>query len=194
MLSSEYVTIDNPLKDESPVTGIYLLNYNLFIYGAGSWFRYDMRGNFEEEFNVRNVEKSEWPILCTSSHILLELKRYNKFFVAMEFDNKEEYRIIFWKNNLEDEKMLFLYHNNEGGDFEMKGFRGAMITNTNKDVLYCCANENDYTVSKFIRNDSEKVWEFVQDLPKLDDEAEAMLQLKLGSQDTILYGTNVSNV
>ncbi|XP_049825029.1 NACHT and WD repeat domain-containing protein 2 [Aethina tumida] len=171
MLSSEYVTIDNPLTDESPVIGIYLLNYNLFIYGAGSWFRYDMRGNFEEEFNVRNVDKSEWPIL------------------SMEFDNKEEYRIIFWKNSLEDEKMLFLYHNNAGGDFEMKSFRGAMITNANKDVLYCCANENDYTVSKFIRNDSEKVWEFVEDLPKLDDEAEAMLQLKLGSQDTILYGT-----
>lgn len=62
MLSSEFVVIDNPLPEEESVSGIFLLNKNLFIYGVGSWVCFDMRGNREEEF-ASPLEKNEWKIL-----------------------------------------------------------------------------------------------------------------------------------
>lgn len=38
-----------------------------------------------------------------------------KYFVLdMEFDNKEEYRIIFWKGNLDDDNMSLFLHSKTG--------------------------------------------------------------------------------
>lgn len=39
----------------------------------------------------------------------------------MEFDNKEEYRIIFWKGTLEDDNMTLLSHD-KSGDYEYLDF------------------------------------------------------------------------
>lgn len=62
MLSSEFVIVDNPLNGSRPVTGIYLLNHNLFIYGDDEWVKFDMRGNREEEFRAP-IDVPDWPIL-----------------------------------------------------------------------------------------------------------------------------------
>lgn len=35
----------------------------------------------------------------------------------MEFDNKSQYRIIFWRGNLDDDRMILFLHTNEG-DYE----------------------------------------------------------------------------
>lgn len=39
----------------------------------------------------------------------------------MEFDNKEEYRIIFWKGNLDDDNMN-LFHRSKNGEYENLDF------------------------------------------------------------------------
>lgn len=62
MLSSEYIVIDNPLSSGGTVTGIYLLNHNLFIYGEDRWVKFDMRGNKEDEYSAP-LEKKDTPIL-----------------------------------------------------------------------------------------------------------------------------------
>lgn len=62
MLSSEFVSIENPMEEGENVVGIYLLNHNLFIYGTDKWVKYDMRGNREDDFNGP-LNKDEWPIL-----------------------------------------------------------------------------------------------------------------------------------
>lgn len=62
MLSSEFVTIDNPLEQGDNVIGIFLLNHNLFIYGTEEWVKYDMRGNKEDDYNGP-LNKEDWPIL-----------------------------------------------------------------------------------------------------------------------------------
>lgn len=67
MLSSEFVTIENPLPNEENVKGVYLLNRHLFIYGSCSWVRFDMRGNQEEVQSTR-MNAEEWPILRKSSN------------------------------------------------------------------------------------------------------------------------------
>lgn len=62
MLSSEYILIDNPLKSGSTVTGIYLLNHHLFIFGENNWVKFDMRGNKEDEYSTP-LDKMDSPIL-----------------------------------------------------------------------------------------------------------------------------------
>lgn len=62
MLSSEFIIIDNPLLPGSTVTGIYLLNHNLFIYGENNWIKFDMRGNKEDEYFA--PMDNDYRILC----------------------------------------------------------------------------------------------------------------------------------
>lgn len=62
MLSSEFTILDNPLSNEEPVKGVYLLNHNLYIYGIASCVRFDMRGNQEDTW-TSSVDSLEWPIL-----------------------------------------------------------------------------------------------------------------------------------
>lgn len=61
MLSSEFVTIDNPLAADEQVRGVYLLNRQLFVYGTNTWVQFDMRGNQEEVFQSKL--EAEWLIL-----------------------------------------------------------------------------------------------------------------------------------
>jgi hypothetical protein len=36
-LTSEHNTLDNPLPQQEPVAGVYLLNTHLFVYGTTHW-------------------------------------------------------------------------------------------------------------------------------------------------------------
>lgn len=36
-LTSEYIILDNPLPQQEPIKGLYLLNTHLFVHGPGSW-------------------------------------------------------------------------------------------------------------------------------------------------------------
>lgn len=124
MLSSEFVILENPLPNEENVKGVYLLNRHLFIYGSSSWVRFDMRGNQEDTQNAR-MNPEEWPILRKSSNSKRNLKR-NPSFAVMEFENKDDYRIIFWKGNLENDKMLLRYHS-LGGDYQSFEYHRCLL-------------------------------------------------------------------
>ncbi|CAH1118502.1 unnamed protein product [Phaedon cochleariae] len=170
MLSSEFVIIDNPLPEGYTVTGIYLLNYNLFIFGNDKWARFDMRGNLEEEYNAP-LDLTEWSIL------------------NMEYDNKAEYRIIFWKGNLDDDRMTLSLHTKEG-DYEYLEYHSGMVLTRNKNTLYACTTPGLYIITKYAKSEDEKKWEKVQDLPRtVNDDTELILQLKLDKDDLYLFGT-----
>ncbi|XP_018333645.1 NACHT and WD repeat domain-containing protein 2 [Agrilus planipennis] len=170
MLTSEFVVIENPLPNNEPVAGVFLLNKNLFVYGSTYWVLFDMRGNEEDKFRSPATEEG-WNIL------------------AMEFDNFAQYRILFWKGSIEDNKMMFYYRNNDS-EFEPFFYHGAIAFSKDRQTIYTCTQENNYSVSKFQKNDDKKVWEKVLDLPRSEsDETEIVLQLKLDRKDTILLAS-----
>nr|CAI5835187.1 unnamed protein product [Callosobruchus analis] len=170
MLSSEFVIVDNPLPEGKSVVGIYLLNYNLFIYGTEDWVRFDMRGNKQEEFKGP-LDGTDWPILY------------------MELDNKTQYRIIFWKGTLDDENMRLLLVT-EDGSYKCLEYHSALVLSKDKNTVYACTTPGTYQISKFIKSEDTKTWEKVEDLPRAgNDELEMMLQLKLDKDDKYLFGT-----
>lgn len=72
MLSSEFITIPNPLQEDESVTGLCLLNQHLIIHGSRTWVRYSTRGELEDtktvipkkEESVGEEEQGEeWQIL-----------------------------------------------------------------------------------------------------------------------------------
>ncbi|XP_068899926.1 NACHT and WD repeat domain-containing protein 2 isoform X2 [Tenebrio molitor] len=171
MLSSEFVIVDNPLPEGEPVCGIYLLNRNLFIYGIASWVMFDMRGNKEEEFASTLFDPKEWQIL------------------QMEFESPTHYRIIFWKGNLDDDRML-LHLKVEDDEFEPFEFHSAIVLTKDKSTLYACTTEGSHALTKHVKSMETKKWEFVENLPRMEnDDSEVMLQLILDKHDKVLYGT-----
>ncbi|KAJ8954195.1 hypothetical protein NQ318_005790 [Aromia moschata] len=170
MLSSEFVVINNPLPDGKGITGIYLLNYNLFVYGDDGWVKFDMRGNAEEQF-FAPLDRTQWPILI------------------MEFDSVEQYRIIFWKGDLDDDRML-LYLHSKDGVFESLEYHSAIVLTKDKNALYTCTVPECYAVSKYVKDVGTKKWEKFKDLPRSEnDNTEIMLQMKLDKDDRFLFGT-----
>lgn len=109
MLSSEFIVFDNPLEEGENVVGVSLLNYSLFIYGSKNWARFDMRGQKEGIYS-NTVDPNEWTILSKWTHIITNKTSQITIPLAMEFDNKTTYRTIYWKGDLEDDKMLMLSH------------------------------------------------------------------------------------
>lgn len=101
----------------------------------------------------------------------------------MEFDSVDEYRVIYWRGDLEDDRMLLSYRNYE--NFE---FHSALVFTKNKSTLYACTTENCYAVTKYIKD--ENVWRKVDDLPRAEnDDCEVILQLKLDKNDEFLFAT-----
>ncbi|XP_060534320.1 NACHT and WD repeat domain-containing protein 2 [Cylas formicarius] len=171
MLSSEYVAVENPLREGDAVAGIYLLNYNLFIYGRERWVMFDMRGNRAGEFDGPMV-LGEWPIL------------------SMEFDNESVYRMVFWTGDLDDGRMKFYERDASGGEYAMLDYHSAMVLTSKKNALYACTTESFYCVSKYVKNEEKMMWVKMWDLPRTtNDNVETMLQLKLDKTEKYLYGT-----
>ncbi|XP_064214500.1 NACHT and WD repeat domain-containing protein 2 isoform X2 [Tribolium castaneum] len=171
MLSSEFVIVDNPLPEGENVCGIFLLNRSLYIYGGTTWVQFDMRGTKEEEF-ASTVDRKEWQIL------------------SMEFDNPTDYRIIYWKGTLDDDRMQ-LHLTTEGTKFEPFEYHSSVVLTKDKSTLYACSTtDGTYAVSKFTKSDDTHRWEFVENLPRMkNDDSEVMLQLKLDKYDMVLFGT-----
>ncbi|XP_045465419.1 NACHT and WD repeat domain-containing protein 2 [Harmonia axyridis] len=170
MLSSEFIILDNPLEDNENVVGVSLLNYSLFIYGSKNWIRFDMRGQ-KEGIYTNTVDPNEWTIL------------------TMEFDNKTTYRTIYWKGDLDDDRLLMLSQY-DSVDYDPLEFHSALVFNKNKDILYACTTEGAYCVSKFARNCETKRWELVEDLSRIQNDVnETLLQLKLDKQDETLFAS-----
>lgn len=168
MLSSEFIIIDNPLPNKEPVIGAYLLNYNLFIYGTATWTKFDMRGNLQESFDSgENPER--WPML------------------DMQFEKMDIYRTIFWSGSIDKDDMMFKYHK-DGQDIKAIKFHGAYVLTKDKQTLFACTSEDNFSVSEYKL--VENSWVKERDLPRSSrDEIEVVLQLKLDKHDKILFGT-----
>lgn len=63
MLSSEFSIIENPFDEEESITGLYLLNKNLFLHTKLRYAYYDMRGALIEKQKLEDVT-DEWELLC----------------------------------------------------------------------------------------------------------------------------------
>ena len=106
----------------------------------------------------------------------------------MEFDNPTQHRIIFWKGNLDDPRMLLHFKQSET-DFEPFDFHSAIVFSKDKSTMYACTTEGSYAVTKYVRCDGDSRWQFDQNLPRMEnDDSEVMLQLKLDKHDQVLFG------
>ena len=63
MLSSEFVIIENPFEKDEPITGLFLLNQNMFLHTKLKFAMYDMRGHLLEQATIPDAS-NDWEILC----------------------------------------------------------------------------------------------------------------------------------
>lgn len=107
----------------------------------------------------------------------------------MEFDNPTDYRIIYWKGTLDDDKML-LSLKTEDVEFDAFEYHSAIVLTKDKTTLYACTTDGNYSVSKYTKNPETKTWELTENLPRMqNDDTEVILQLKLDKHDQVLFGT-----
>ena len=86
MLTSEFFLLENQLLDEEPVVGVFLLNSHVLVYGAGSWCRFDMRGNLQEK-GTSPEDPGQRPLLL------------------LDMTSLDNYRQVFWSGSLDDPAM-----------------------------------------------------------------------------------------
>ncbi|XP_039495368.1 NACHT and WD repeat domain-containing protein 2 isoform X2 [Drosophila santomea] len=175
MLSSEFVVINSPFEEShGPVSGLYLLNQNLFITCKLRWAQFDMRGNLVDTFEVPG-ENKDWEIL------------------TMEFFNPADYNVVFWSGSIND--MRLRLDSCRGGHYSnCQRLFSAMVMNKDRTRAYGCANEENFEVSvfDFIEDEAtgEICWTLVESLPRFEnDDKEMLLQLRLDQHDRMLLGT-----
>ncbi|XP_013168603.1 PREDICTED: NACHT and WD repeat domain-containing protein 2 [Papilio xuthus] len=174
MLTSEYVTIDNPLDEGETVRGVYVLNHHMFIYGPRSWVQYNMRGELEQTVSAPDTgpyDDVTWEIL------------------SMEFRDLENFVLIMWSGDLDDDRLLVQFQKN-GTWMQPLRCRGAVTFNKYWTKIYSSDPERGYQISVFELNEEQQCWDKVEELHhKETDTAEAMLQLKRGKKDRMLLAT-----
>ncbi|KAH8361900.1 hypothetical protein KR200_007131 [Drosophila serrata] len=175
MLSSEFVVINSPFEEShGPVSGLFLLNQNLFITCKLRWAQFDMRGNLVDTFEVPG-DNDDWEIL------------------TMEFFNPTDYNVVFWSGSIND--MRLRLDSCRGGNYSnSQRLYSAMVMNKERTRAYGCANEENFEVSvfDFIEDEAtgEICWTLVESLPRFEnDEKEMLLQLRLDQHDRMLLGT-----
>ncbi|XP_073979529.1 NACHT and WD repeat domain-containing protein 2 isoform X2 [Rhodnius prolixus] len=169
-LSSEYVVIDNPLPEGEKVVGLCLLNAFLFIHGPGSWYRYDMRGELLARYSSPE-NQGEWPLL------------------SMEYTTLDDYQFTFWSGNLDEPKLL-LRVTRETQELDSIYFHSAMAMSKDKTIIYCCYDEDVYSVSKLTAPIGATTWTKEITYPSpYNENTEILLQLKLDIKEEKLLGT-----
>ncbi|XP_076230123.1 NACHT and WD repeat domain-containing protein 2 isoform X3 [Nomia melanderi] len=172
-LTSEFVTIDNPLPNEDPVCGVHLMNQYFFVYGKLGWCRFDLRGNLLET-HTNPEDSNKWPILHVDHSTL------------------DEYRIVFWSGNIEDTSMM-LHTYRKKGSLEPLSLHSVLAMTNDKKVLYACTVNTDNRVTKYTCDETSSQWEKVFDMPRAyNDDVEYLLQLKLDREEEILLATSAN--
>ncbi|XP_022837099.1 NACHT and WD repeat domain-containing protein 2 [Spodoptera litura] len=174
MLTSEYITIDNPLGEGETVRGVFVLNHHMFIYGPRSWVQYTMRGEHEQTLPAPNTAPFDdvtWEIL------------------SMDFRDLENFFLVMWSGDLDEDRLLLQFCKN-GEWMQPLRCRGALTMNKHWTRVYCSDPERGYQVSIFELNVEDKCWNKVEEIFHQEtDTAEAMLQLKRGKKDRMLLAT-----
>ncbi|CAH0599180.1 unnamed protein product [Chrysodeixis includens] len=174
MLTSEYITIDNPLNEGETVRGVAVLNHHMFIYGPHSWVQYSMRGEHEQTLPAPDTapyDDVEWEIL------------------SIEFRDLENFLLVMWSGDLDEDRLLVQF--SKGGEMmQPLRCRGALAMNKHWTRIYCSDPERGYQITIFELNVEEKCWVKVEELYHQEtDTAEAMLQIKRGKKDRMLFAT-----
>nr|CAD7412869.1 unnamed protein product [Timema poppensis] len=169
-LTSEYVTVENPLPTGEYVSGVFLLNAHLFVHGQGTCCRFNMRGQLEDQFS--SVENpNEWP------------------YHSMHYTTMEEYWLLFWSGSLDKHNMR-LRSILPTGPFSPLDFHSAMVMTRDRSIIYCCTQPDRYGVTKYCAYPKEARWLEEKTLPAAEnDDVEVLLQLKLDKDETTLIGT-----
>ncbi|XP_048000249.1 NACHT and WD repeat domain-containing protein 2-like [Leguminivora glycinivorella] len=174
MLTSEYVTIENPLNEGETVRGVSVLNHHMFIYGPSSWVRFSMRGEHEETLPAPDpapYDDVTWEIL------------------SMEFRDLENFQLVMWSGDLDEDRLL-VHFKKEGEWVKPLRCRGVLAFNKGWNKIYTSDPERGYQISIFELNEEQLCWEKIEELHhKETDTAEAMLQLKRGKKDRMLLAT-----
>lgn len=103
----------------------------------------------------------------------------------MEFDSVDNNRIIYWRGDLDDDRMLLSFTN-----YKILEFHSALILTKNKSTLYACSTQGCYAISKYVKDETEQLWRKMEDLPRAEtDDCEVVLQLKLDKNDETLFAT-----
>lgn len=133
-----------------------------------------MRGNLVEIFTVPG-DCSGWEIL------------------NMEFSTPSDYNIIFWSGSINETRLQFGSCRAEIHTAPLFFF-SALVLNKKRNLLYSCANEDNYEVSVYrfeqSLDKSSINWVLEEKLPRFENDAkEMLLQLRLDQQDRMLLGT-----
>ncbi|XP_034486259.1 NACHT and WD repeat domain-containing protein 2 [Drosophila innubila] len=177
MLSSEFVVINSPFEEaDGPVSGLYLLNQNLFLICKLRWAKFDMRGNLVDIYEVPG-QNTDWEIL------------------TMEFFSPIDYNVIFWSGSI-NEIRLRLDSCRSSKSSNSVHFFSALVMNKGRTRAYGCASPENFEVSVYDFTENEEtgeiLWSFVETLPRYEnDDKEMLLQLRLDQHqhDRMLLGT-----
>ncbi|XP_053618962.1 NACHT and WD repeat domain-containing protein 2 [Plodia interpunctella] len=174
MLTSEYITINNPLDEGETVRGVAVLNHHMVIYGPRSWVQYSMRGEHEQTLPVPDTAPYEgdiWEIL------------------SIEFRDLENFVLVMWSGDLDEDRLLVQFCK-DGVWMQPLRCRGAMALNKNWTKIYTSDPERGYQITIFELNVEASKWIKCQELNHMEtDTAEAVLQLKRGKKDRMLLAT-----
>lgn len=112
---------------------------------------------------------------------------------VMQMFEPTVYHIIYWSGQITTPRLRLDSFSNES-QVEPLLYHSVLTSNKQWDRIFCCAKENNFSVSefKYIFNEEKKLysWNHVDDLDCYDNyEKEALLQLKLDQNDRFLIGT-----
>nr|XP_049705722.1 NACHT and WD repeat domain-containing protein 2 [Helicoverpa armigera] len=174
MLTSEYITIDNPLNEGETVRGVFVLNHHMFIYGPHSWVQYSMRGEHEQTLPAPDTapyDDVNWEIL------------------SMDFRDLENFFVVMWSGDLDEDRLL-VHFCKSGEWMQPLRCRGAVTMSKHWTKVYCSDPERGYQISIYELDMEEKCWKKTEEIFHQEtDTAEAMLQLKRGKKDRMLFAT-----
>ncbi|KAG7296838.1 hypothetical protein JYU34_019694 [Plutella xylostella] len=174
MLTSEYITINNPLDEGETVRGVYVLNHNLVIYGPGGWHQYSMRGEPQAQHPAPPTapyEEEHWEIL------------------SMEFQDLDNLMLVMWSGDLDDDRLLLHHYKGDSWMKPLRG-RGAVAFNKHWSKVYTSDPSRGYQITIYYLDEDDKCWKKETELEHQEtDTAEAMLQLKRGKRDRMLLAT-----
>ncbi|KFB37533.1 AGAP011163-PA-like protein [Anopheles sinensis] len=183
MLSSEFNIIENPFEPTEPITGLYLLNKNLFLHTHQKYAEYDMRGNLQRQEELQNVGEG-WELLY------------------MEFSSFENFYAILWSGAINDTRLMLLTQRETvAGGVPPVTLHSALTMKKDRSTMYSCSQDGLYQVSEFVFESSEDeaagtttaCWKHVRDLPRYEnDEKEMLLQLKLDQNDRFLLASTAN--
>ncbi|XP_065084724.1 NACHT and WD repeat domain-containing protein 2 [Ochlerotatus camptorhynchus] len=177
MLSSEFTIIDNPFNEDEPITGLYLLNKNLFLHTKLRYAYYDMRGTLIEKQEIEDVTDA-WELLF------------------MEFTSFTDFFAVLWSGTINDTRLM-LYTSKEELKIPPRTMHSVITMKKDRNTMYCCYLENLYQVSEFQYEENEEnktaEWNHVRDLPRYENDVKEMaLQLKMDQNDRFLLASTAN--